>query len=391
MGILPGLDIPSLENIREQAGLSSAQIAQLPVRILNVPGYANLTDDGWNVLFHGQAYRQPLDNSSRLDRLASGFLRGKVLSALHPSQQEQARNLTSAIYSLPVAGLPITMTVYNATGNDSPVVNVSLPFPTDVRGEFNDFWVNTSIFLVPREGITFLADVDDVLRETRIFVPSAGLLDNSFVHPFTPWSNMPSVFSHWRQTIPSAHFHYLTTTPEPATRMYVEFVFGSYPLGSLDTRPYNFTTFDQTFRVRAVALRRALETFRQRKFVLMGDTANADVLRDYPQLAKEYGNVQASARPSTLDACLTRSLHSVHSHPQRIRDRWRGLPPVRHERFAGLDKSTYFFYRIPDDIMGLDIANGECVNKSVPQHIEYGWQNLLRNPDHTRNWNGRKA
>ncbi|KAL1688363.1 hypothetical protein GGG16DRAFT_94790 [Schizophyllum commune] len=389
-GMIPGFDVPSSDDIKSQAGLSDEQIEQLPVRLLNIPGYANRTDNGWSALFHGQAYRQPLDNSSQLDDLTNAFLPEKDVSELNETQQEQARNLTSAIYSLPVSDLSLTFTLYNATkeSQDSPILNFTFPLPTDSRGEFTEFinmnesipadlgervhrievrtnagdLSNSSAFLVPPEGITFLADIDDILRVTRIYAPLSGL-NNSFANPFTPWSNMPAVYAHWLETIPSAHFHYLTTTPEPATRMYESFIFGNYPLGSFDTRPYNFTTLEQTFRVRAVALRRALETFPNRKFVLIGDTSNADIMRDYPALAKEYGNVQC---------ILLRNTSATDSG-----DKF----PYDTSGFEGLDNSTYFFFDVPDDLMGLDIENGECVNGSVAQNVQYGYQNLPTDPE----------
>ncbi|KAL1749167.1 hypothetical protein HDZ31DRAFT_28381 [Schizophyllum fasciatum] len=389
-GFTPSLGrLPSIDDIKAVTGLNGAQIAQLPVRILNVPGYANLTDDGWNILFHGQAYRQPLEDSATLDYLASGFLPGKFISELAEEQQRQARNLTAAIYSLPVPNLPLTLSLYNTTrdadAEESPLAKVTLPLPTDVRGEFNQFFPlgnsiprdlrervhrlevrtntgelgNSSSYLVPPEGITFLADVDDVLRATRIYAPAAGLLNNTFANSFRPWLNMPALYTHWRDTIPTAHFHYLTTTPEPATRLYEAFTLAHYPPGSFDTRPWNFTTFDQTFRVRSVALRRALQTFPHRRFVLLGDTANGDVMRDYPLLAKEYGNVQC---------VLIRNVSATDSY---------NLLPYDTREFARLDNSTYFFFQKPDDLMGLDIAGGQCVNNSVPQHVRFGWQNLL--------------
>lgn len=389
-GIIPGFDVPSVDDVKNEAGLSDDEIEQLPVRILNIPGFANLTDNGWSVLFHGQAYREPLENSSKLDTLTNVFLPEKDVDQLNETQQDQARNLTSAIYSLPVSDLSLTFTLYNATkdAQDSPILNLTFPLPTDSRGEFNQFvhmndsiptdlgervhrvevrtnagdLGNSSAFLVPSQGITFLADIDDVLRVTRIYSPTSGL-NNSFANPFTPWSTMPAVYTHWLESIPSAHFHYLTTTPEPATRMYESFIFGNYPLGSFDTRPYNFTTLDQTFRVRSVALRRALETFPQRRFVLIGDTSNADIMRDYPQLAKDYGNVQC---------ILLRNTTATDSGDHF---------PYDTSGFEGLDNSTYFFFDVPEDLMGLDIENGECVNSSVPQNIEYGYQNLPWDPE----------
>ena len=61
-------------------------------------GYANRTDNGWSVLFHGQAYRQPLDNSSKLDDLTNAFLPEKDVSELNETQQEQARRVRPIAY-----------------------------------------------------------------------------------------------------------------------------------------------------------------------------------------------------------------------------------------------------------------------------------------------------
>jgi hypothetical protein len=49
---------------------------------------------------------------------------------------------------------------------------------------------NASSYLVPTQGITLVADIDDILRVTKIWKPDEGLR-NSFVYPFTPWMNMP--------------------------------------------------------------------------------------------------------------------------------------------------------------------------------------------------------
>lgn len=94
---------------------------------------------------------------------------------------------------------------------------------------------NAAAFLVPPEGVTFISDIDDILRVTKIYSPKEGLL-NSFARPFTPWLNMPEIYAYWSRTLPNnAHFHYLTTTPEQATRLYTDFIYKTYPGGSFDT------------------------------------------------------------------------------------------------------------------------------------------------------------
>lgn len=52
---------------------------------------------------------------------------------------------------------------------------------------------NATAYLVPPEGITFISDIDDILRVTKIYDPKEGLL-NSFARPFTPWMNMPDIY-----------------------------------------------------------------------------------------------------------------------------------------------------------------------------------------------------
>jgi phosphatidate phosphatase APP1 len=84
---------------------------------------------------------------------------------------------------------------------------------------------NATAFLVPTEGITFISDIDDILRVTKIYDPKEGLL-NSFARPFTQWMNMPDIYANWSKTMPNnTHFHYLTTTPEQATRLYMDFIY----------------------------------------------------------------------------------------------------------------------------------------------------------------------
>ena len=185
------------------------------------------------------------------------------------------------------------------------------------------------MFLVPEQGLTFIADIDDILRVTKIYAPEQGL-NNSFVRPFQAWMNMPEIFATWASSISTAHFHYLTTTPEPATRFYEEFIFSSYPLGSFDTRPYNFTTIDQTFSVRNVSLTKIFQAFPQRKFVLIADTSNADVMKDYPQLAKDF--------KSQVQCILLRNTSATDSDD---------LFPYDTSGFEGLDNSTYFFFNVP--------------------------------------------
>jgi hypothetical protein len=80
-----------------------------------------------------------------------------------------------------------------------------------------------------------IADIDDILRVTKIYQPAEGL-KNSFALPYVPWMNMPAVLSKWQDEVQGLHIHYLTTTPIKVTPFYESFIYANYPLGSFDIR-----------------------------------------------------------------------------------------------------------------------------------------------------------
>lgn len=80
-----------------------------------------------------------------------------------------------------------------------------------------------------------MADIDDILRVTKIYEPETGL-NNSFAQPYVPWMNMPEVFKAWQARVATLHVHYLTTTPIKVTPFYESFIYADYPLGSFDIR-----------------------------------------------------------------------------------------------------------------------------------------------------------
>lgn len=316
---------PTGSAVQSSLGLSDQQVAAYPTQALNLPPYANFTEKGWNVRFHGNIYKQPNTSTQDLDKLANVFLIGTSIDQLPESQQDQARNLTAEIFVLQqgdvnVSAISLTPSqgqgssgepggggATTATGGSQ---NVTLPYPTTPEGDYDafvqiqsnglmngnetqeiqrleSFVTNTTLgngtaYLVPNEGYTVVSDIDDILRVTKIYEPKEGLL-NSFARPFTPWENMPSIYANWSRSLPNLHFHYLTTTPEQITRNYMSFIYANYPGGSFDTRPLNFSDVSATLSIRKALLVKIFQTFPHRKFILIADTSNSDVMRDYPQ------------------------------------------------------------------------------------------------------------
>lgn len=311
-GILPFFQqFPTGGAVVSSLGLNDEQLAAVPTQALNLPPYANYTDQGWNVRFHGNIYKQPNTSEETLNDLANKFLIGTSISELPQDQADMARNVTAEIFVVQQPNVNVSPIAVGPFNNGPGVSqNVTLPYETTDEGDYDVFLPinseglmrgnetqqiqqlstyvtnttegNGTAYLVPNEGLSIVSDIDDILRVTKIYDPKEGLL-NSFARPYTVWENMDQIYANWSQSLPNAHFHYLTTLPEQVTRSYESFIYSKYPAGSFDTRPLNFSDISATLSIREYLLTKVFETFPQRKFVLVADTSNSDVMRDYPK------------------------------------------------------------------------------------------------------------
>ncbi|KAK5725644.1 hypothetical protein LTR15_003834 [Elasticomyces elasticus] len=395
-------DFPTGDDVQSSLGLDDDQLRALPTQVLNVDPYANFTAQGWNVLFHGNVYKQPNTSEQTLNDLANKlFIYGTSVGDLPPDQQDQTRNLTSEIFVVQQSDVEVN-TIHlepaqsqgssgepgggGATTATGGTQDITLPYNTTDQGDFavfvpiqNDGLMlgnetsqvqrlntyvegaslgNATAYLVPNQGVTFISDIDDILRVTKIYEPKEGLL-NSFARAFTPWQNMPDIYANWSKSLPDAHFHYLTTTPEQVTRNYMQFIYSTYPGGSFDTRPLNFSDISATLSIRKFLLTRIFESFPQRKFVLVADTSNSDVMKDYPQMATDF--------PGQVQCIFLRNTSATDPG-----DKF----PYDTSGFKNLNQNSYMFFLNPDDLTNLDIEGGQCYNQSIPQNLTFGYQGL---------------
>ncbi|TVY84815.1 hypothetical protein LSUE1_G002094 [Lachnellula suecica] len=401
-------DFPTGSNVESSLGISDSDLAATPTQVLNIPlnrGYANWTEQGWNLRFRGNVFKQPNISESKLNDLANIFLVGTSIEALPAAEQTQARNLTAEIYVVQQGNVNVSMHIEPASsqgtdgtaGGSNAITpgggaqNISLVGETTAEGDFDQFLPianvsgpggyllpgngtsqiqrlnvytngtdtgNATSYLVPTAGLTIISDIDDILRVTRIYQPADGLL-NSFAKAFTPWMNMPDIYANWSQSIPDFHFHYLTTTPEQVTRNYMDFIYKTYPGGSFDTRPLNFSDVSATLSIRKFLLEKIFQTYPNRKFILVADTSNSDVMKDYPAMATEF--------PGQVQCIFLRNTSATDDG-----DKF----PYDTSGFQGLDNSTYMFFKVPDDLTGLDIINGQCVNSTIKQNVTFSTQGL---------------
>lgn len=152
------------------------------------------------------------------------------------------------------------------------------------------------------------------------------------------------------------------------TRPLTSFIYKTYPFGSFDTRPLNFSDVSATLSIRKFLLTKVFETFPQRKFILVADTSNSDVMSDYPELATTFpGQVQCILLKNSSSADDATNGNTTDSDDPF---------PYNTSGFEGLNTSTYMFFNNADDLMGLDISNGQCVNTTFAQNVTFGEENL---------------
>jgi hypothetical protein len=121
----------------------------------------------------------------------------------------------------------------------------------------------------------------------------------------------------------------------------------------------NFSNIEETIHVRKYLLDKIFQTFPKRKFILVADTSNSDVMTDYPEMAKQY--------PGQVQCIWLRNTTATDPG-----DKF----PYDTSGFKGLKQDMYMFFLVPDDLTGLDVENGECYNKSIAQNLTYGYQGL---------------
>jgi hypothetical protein len=137
----------------------------------------------------------------------------------------------------------------------------------------------------------------------------------------------------------------------------MDFIYKTYPGGSFDTRPLNFSDVSATLSIRKFLLEKIFDTFPTRKFILVADTSNSDVMKDYPELA--------TTRPDQVQCIFLRNTSATDSG-----DKF----PYNTEGFTGIPQNKYMFFKVPDDLTNLDIAGGQCWNQTIMQNVTFGFQ-----------------
>jgi hypothetical protein len=106
-------DFPVGDQVQSSLGVSDEDLDAKPTQVLNIPAYANWTNDGWNVRIHGNVYKQPDISQDKLDDLANVFLVDVDVDELSEAEATQARNVTASIFVVQQEDLNVTINFVN--------------------------------------------------------------------------------------------------------------------------------------------------------------------------------------------------------------------------------------------------------------------------------------
>jgi phosphatidate phosphatase APP1 len=188
-------------------------------------------------------------------------------------------------------------------------------------------------YLVGRTGLSVISDIDDTLKHSYVGCKRT-LLANTFLRPFEAIPGMAPLFREWAAQ--EAAFHYVSSSPWQLYRHLAEhladegFPAGSFHLRSFRLRDHLIRSILMLRRSGKASVIRALfKTFPQRRFLLVGDSGEAD-----PEI---YG-AMARRFPQQVTGILIRQLDGPKDRPARFVRAFRKVPIATVRLFREADE-----------------------------------------------------
>jgi phosphatidate phosphatase APP1 len=178
-------------------------------------------------------------------------------------------------------------------------------------------------YLLPSRGLSIISEIDDTLKHSHVACKQS-LLANTFLRQFEPIAGMSELFRGWEAG--GAAFHYVSSSPWQLYRHLTEhlteqgFPDGSYHLRAFRLRDHLIRRILMFRRSgKAAVIRGILQTFPDRRFVLVGDSGEID-----PEI---YG-AMARKFPRQVAGIYIRQMDGPRNTPLRYQRAFRG---VRYE------------------------------------------------------------
>ncbi|MEX2174558.1 MAG: App1 family protein [Pirellulaceae bacterium] len=176
-------------------------------------------------------------------------------------------------------------------------------------------------YLLPATGLSVISDIDDTLKHSYVACKRT-LLANTFLRRYEAIAGMSDLFRQWAAK--GAAFHYVSSSPwqlygHLADHLAQEgFPDGSFHLRAFRLRDHLMRRLLMLRRSgKAAVIRGILQTFPQRRFVLVGDSGEID-----PEI---YG-VLARRFPQQVAGIYIRQIEGPGDTPARYQHALRGVP-----------------------------------------------------------------
>jgi phosphatidate phosphatase APP1 len=336
-------------------------------RVLGFPAAARRTDEGWRVRLHGWVFEPEKDSVRRrllLEALGEGMdldededdedAEEEDDDAKTPEggEHEDGGATRDGLFERRAqwfladneSGKPIHATLggktfpLGQTADDGHFIAPVTLSDARARKHDEEGWlhfavagrpgVRLSAHLVPPEGISVISDIDDTVKITEV-TDREQLLRNTFLRPFRAVEGMAKLYRRWFER--GASFHYVSASPwqlyKPLSEFFAE---QGFPHGTFHLRRVHFAIpevvelLERSGEAKAAKLESFLEAYPDRRFVLVGDSGEAD-----PEL---YGEL-ARNHPKQIRRIYIRNVTGTPASASRYQTAFAGVPRARWRVF----------------------------------------------------------
>ncbi|CAZ82251.1 unnamed protein product [Tuber melanosporum] len=205
----------------------------------------------------------------------------------------------------PIPSVPITLFFYNSKMSLSRrlrtsdaghfFTRVALPFmPTHIKVLASEtLSANEKVVLHRAEGFSVISDIDDTVKHSAISMGAREMFRNTFTAPLPSLTiqGVADWYSKLAEEPYSANFHYISNSPWQLYPVLKEFFQeAGLPPGSMHLKQYSGMLqgiFEPVAERKKVTVERVIRDFPNRKWVLVGDSGEAD-LEVYTEVVQKF-------------------------------------------------------------------------------------------------------
>ncbi|SCX40782.1 App1 family protein [Variovorax sp. EL159] len=279
-------------------GLNTALARYLGLNLKKLSPAARLRFNQRTALFHAES-----EEDKRIDIVFDG-VPGRT--AMPPSGKDGRSNLRLVIDAPPASASQEWQLFHGVTG------------PGELLHRFRG-----QALIVPAQGVSIISDIDDTIKHTQVRDRREMLL-NTFARRFEATPGMAAYYRALAKT-PGTRFHYLSASPIQLYPALSDFIRSAdFPAGSMHLR--ESTTWrtlvpgaEDSRAHKLGVIERLFTEFPQRRFVLVGDSGEAD-----PEI---YAQVMR-AHPGRIDGIVIRDVTGEDRRSDRYRATFEGVDPA---------------------------------------------------------------